>query len=228
MVKSNSQMFVIGGTYPAGDVESDAAYTIWGQHNLWTGEINNEGDNVNDSYWYGYDASASTNVVPDDIYNVIGGDKMGGATLLSPQSGYDFGNDILRTLLTRTAVFSRTPTRSIPTATGSSTPPPLPHHRSLSTGAIVGIVIGSAVGFALISTVWFLISKRVYRNRQRRRSATPGPAYSVANKPESSMSPGMSHMSWPGSVATYCEAPPPLEMDAQNPPVAELCAQQPM
>ncbi len=75
MMKGNSQMMVIGGTYPDSD-ECDGAKELWGQHNLFTGTADNVGNN--DSYWANYDPNITSNVVPVDVYNVVGGDKNGG------------------------------------------------------------------------------------------------------------------------------------------------------
>lgn len=168
MVKSNSQMIVIGGVYPGSDM-CDLASTYWAQHNFWTGTLNNDGDN--DTYWALFNPNVTSNVVPVDVYSAVGGDKNGNATLLSPKSGYDSGNDILGTLLARKPTFAtRAPTRPIATTspTASPTPPPPPPSSGLSTGAIVGIAIGSAAGLGLLVLAWYLVSRRARRRRQER------------------------------------------------------------
>jgi hypothetical protein len=113
MVKSYSQMMVIGGSYPASDM-CDLASQYWAQHNLWTGTLGNEGNNVNGTYWALFNPNLTSNVVPADVYNIVGGNKDGGATQLSPKAGYDPGNSPgLDTLLRRKPTFTRTPTRVV-------------------------------------------------------------------------------------------------------------------
>ncbi|KAF8860177.1 hypothetical protein BDZ45DRAFT_545669, partial [Acephala macrosclerotiorum] len=172
IVKSMSQMLVIGGTYPNSDM-CDGAYEYWGQHNLWTGTINNDGNNQ--TYWALFNDNVTTNVVPVDVYGVVGGNKNGGATQVTPKGGYDPGNGLLQTLFQRKASITRTPTSTIATSTSSSTssstttPPPIPPSPGLSTGAIIGISIGGAAALIFIAVVWFIVSKRVRQRRQERR-----------------------------------------------------------
>src|SRR5689334_17793592 len=72
MVLGNSQMFVIGGTYPnQGDADvCDWAHSAWAQHNLFTGTKGNVSDNPNDTYWALPNTSITSNVVPIDVCNV--------------------------------------------------------------------------------------------------------------------------------------------------------------
>ncbi|KAJ3528892.1 hypothetical protein NM208_g10000 [Fusarium decemcellulare] len=172
MVKHMSQLFVIGGTYTDTDA-CDLAYDAWSMHNFWTGTNNNDGDN--ETYWAIYDPDITENVVPIDVYNVTGGNKNGGAKLAAPKDGFDDGNKPLQDLLgRRPSIAERSPTRSIPSTTGTSPPSPSPTGDSgsgLSTGAIVGIAIGGAVGLALILLVWFCIGRRVVRRREERRQS---------------------------------------------------------
>jgi hypothetical protein len=225
MVKGNSQMFVIGGTYPSSDI-CDLASDIWGQHNLFTGTRGNQGNN--DSYWALYDPNITSNVVPIDVYNVIGGDKNGGATQLSPKSGYDTPNGALQTLLARKPSFAaRSPTRSIPTAgatstststttsttTSTSTPTP---SGPLSTGAIVGIAVGGAVVLGLAVFAWCVIGKRAARRREQRREQRWHSHVSQASHYVPSVtSPQMAHSSWsPGPHQhQHFSGPPPAELD---------------
>ncbi|RYP38290.1 hypothetical protein DL767_002621 [Monosporascus sp. MG133] len=168
MVRSNSQMFVIGGTYPNPEDSNlcDLAQHAWAQHNLCTGTKGNTG--TNDAYWDLFNPNFTTNVVPDDIYNITGGDKNGGATVLSPKLGWDVPNSGLETLLARKPTFAaRSPTRLIPTQTSSPLPPPSPP--PLSTGAIVGIVTGSAVSLCIIIFVCCIRGRSVRRRREERR-----------------------------------------------------------
>ncbi|KAJ6439168.1 telomere-associated RecQ helicase [Purpureocillium lavendulum] len=163
MVKSMSQLFVIGGTYTDTDA-CDLAVDAWAQHNFWTGTSQNAGDNK--TYWALYDPNVTSNVVPVDIYSAVGGTKDGNATLVSPKAGFDSGNKPLEDLLgRRPTIPPRSPTRHISSPTNSSTPtptptptPPAPPTSSLSTGAIVGIAISGAVGaLLLVLLVWILI-----------------------------------------------------------------------
>ncbi|KAH7129156.1 hypothetical protein EDB81DRAFT_846090 [Dactylonectria macrodidyma] len=167
MVKSMSQLMVIGGTYTDTD-NCDLAYDIWAQHNFWTGTFNNQGNN--ETYWAQYDSSVTSNVVPVDVYSVVGGDKNGNAKLKKPKAGFDSASrPILEELMgRRPSISQRTPTRSITVPTNLSTPSPSPSS-GLSTGAIVGIAIGGAIGLALILLAWFCIGRRVVRRREERR-----------------------------------------------------------
>ena len=180
MALGNSQMFVIGGTYPnRGDEDRcDLAAEAWAQHNLFTGTKGNVGDN--DTYWAVPDPNITSNVVPIDVYKAVGGDKNGGATLHAPKSGYDTPNGILQTLLTRTPTFAaRAPTRTIPTPTAPPPSEPQGGSASLSTGAIVGIVIGSVVGLlGLIILACWLIGRRRIRRRSDQQQLQQSPAMS--------------------------------------------------
>lgn len=176
MVMGRSQMMVIGGTYPDSD-RCDLAQDIWAQHNIWTGGVNNTGDPPQDTYWAVYSPNVSSNVVPIDVYRLVGGDKNGGATLLTPKNGFDTGNNTgtgLAALLARKPNFqTRTATRSIPCtqscpstpATSTATNSQAPHR--LPTGAIVGIAIGGAAGLALVLCGWWLLAKRHHQRRRQ-------------------------------------------------------------
>ncbi|PVH94020.1 hypothetical protein DM02DRAFT_694321 [Periconia macrospinosa] len=172
MIKSMSQFYVIGGTYSDTDA-CDLAYIPWAQHNLWTGTLNNAGDN--DTYWALYNPNVTSNVVPIDVYSVVGGNKEGGATLKSPKDGFDVGNRPLMDQLGKRPSFpQRTPTREItvPTPTPSKTDTPQdPSDPALSTGAIVGIAIGSVVGLTLVAFVCFSIRRKIVRRREARRQS---------------------------------------------------------
>lgn len=223
MVKSNSQMLVIGGSYPDTDICDTAAYA-WAQHNLWTGEKDNAGY-ANETYWALYSPNVSTNVVPADVYGVIGGDKNGGATLRTPKAGYDQGDSILSTLLTRTPTFMRTATR--PTTTSTTTapvppPPPAPSpRRGLATGAIVGIAIGGAVALGLILWAWIVLGSRVQRRRrvrleQRRQSQTTYASYGHDSSSPAMMSPQLQTGHWVAApVSPQYPAVPPTELPSQ-------------
>ncbi|KAM6506527.1 hypothetical protein FSOLCH5_013502 [Fusarium solani] len=214
MVKSMSQLFVIGGTYTDNDA-CDLAVDAWAQHNFWTGTWNNDGDNKR--YWAPYDPNVTSNVVPWDVYNVTGGDKDGGATREAPKAGFDPGNKPLQVLLgRRPSIPERSPTRHITAPTRSPTPSSGP---ALSTGSIVGIAVGGAVGLALVLLVWFCIGRRVIRRREeRRQSQITQPSYysggNMAGAP-SMVSPHTSLGIWtmgsgPGSPQ------PPFELPTQQ------------
>ncbi|KAH7139937.1 hypothetical protein B0J13DRAFT_596864 [Dactylonectria estremocensis] len=225
IVKSMSQLLVIGGTYTDTD-NCDLAYDIWALHNFWTGTLDNQGNN--ETYWAQYDSNVTSNVVPVDVYSVVGGDKHGGAKLKKPKAGFDSENKpLLEELLgRRPSIPKRSPTRSITVPTKSSTPSPSPSASpgsGLSTGAIVGIAVGGAIGLALLLLVWFCIGRRVVRRREeRRRCEMRQSSYSIVSStagvpimvsPQASMGMGMG----PGSPEL--ETPPP-------PPPSELPAQQ--
>ena len=160
MVKSSSQMFVIGGHYLPGTDNCDGAQLIWGQHDFWTGTFNNSGNS--DIFWALYDPNVTSYVVPIDVYGVVGGDENGNATLLSPRSNYDPGNSDLEALLKLKPTFCRgqkTPNN----CTQSST------HSHISTGVIVGIAIGSVAALVLLVFGLYLARKRAQMRKEERR-----------------------------------------------------------
>ncbi|KAG8422309.1 hypothetical protein J3459_010463 [Metarhizium acridum] len=168
MVKSMSQLFVIGGTYTDTNA-CDLAVDAWAQHNFWTGTYHNQGDNK--TYWALFDPNVTDNVVPIDVYGVVGGDRSGGATLTSPKGGFDPGNKPLQDLMARKpTISSRSPTRHVASPTGTPTPPPVPGP-TLSAGAIAGIVVGSVAGVSLLLFGWFLVGRMVVRRRRERRQS---------------------------------------------------------
>ena len=225
MVKGQSQMIVIGGKYPDNPDSCDLAYTYWAEHNLWTGTLNNQGNN--DTYWALYNPNVTTNVVPDDVYNVTGGTKNGGATLLAPISGWDQGNAAgLGSLLTRKPTFTRQVTRGGPTSSPTNTTTPTSAHSTpsphkLSAGAIAGIAIGGAVALILILVAWYLIRMQLWKKWQERRphsqmtqltqGSSPYPGYGP-----STMSPQSVPEQWaPGPGGSPGPAsPPPTELPA--------------
>jgi hypothetical protein len=236
MVKHMSQLFVIGGTYTDTDA-CDLAYDAWSMHNFWTGTNNNAGNN--ETYWAIYNPNITENVVPVDVYNVTGGNKKGGAKLEAPKDGFDEGNKPLQDLLgRRPEIAERSPTRSIPSTTGTSTASPKPTETNspdskLSTGAIVGIAIGGAVGLGLLLLAWFCIGKKVNRRREERRQSSMTQSQYQSNggnliHPPSTVSPLTStgywghgpepvsphHMSPHQSISVY--QAPPTELPAEQ------------
>ncbi|KAK4231534.1 autophagy-related protein 3 [Podospora fimiseda] len=157
----NSQMLVLGGTFPLTD-ECDVPEQF-GLHNLDLGQ-----QNPKKNSWMIYAANKTTYTVPDPIIKVIGGRSTGGATKTAPDKG--FNHPDLNRLMTRTANLpSRTPTRTIPTDEGKK------GETNLPTGAIAGITIGAVIVFLaiLIGGCWFV--KRHKRNKRLKMSNNIGP-----------------------------------------------------
>ncbi|KMQ81440.1 hypothetical protein RF55_26315, partial [Lasius niger] len=126
-------------------------------------------------YWDLPNPNVTSNVVPVDVYSVVGGNKYGGATLVGPKVGFDSTNKPLQDLLSRRpSLPPRSPTRHIPDPAISSTPVPK-GPSTLSAGAIAGIAIGGVAGLALVLFIWFLIGKRVARRREERRQSVMTP-----------------------------------------------------
>lgn len=227
MVLGNSQMFIIGGTYPnAGDEDiCDLAQTAWAQHNLFTGTAGNVGDNPNGTYWALPNTSITSNVVPNDVYNVVGGDKNGGATLLAPKSGYDTPNGGLQTLLTRKPTFvARSATRAVTTATSTPSPAPPPESSSsLSTGAIVGIAIASVVGLGFILILaWCVIRRQRHRRRRRSEEQRQESFMSEPYYGPSTVSPQSAQAPFPPPTAAPATFTPQLEDTSPRLRPAEL------
>ncbi|KAK6495982.1 hypothetical protein TWF481_003027 [Arthrobotrys musiformis] len=110
--------------------------------------------------------------VPQMIYETIGGDANGGATLTQPPGGFNQAG--MSTVFaefasaTSTAPASTT-TSSTETTSATSSPSSSP---ALSGGAIGGIAVGAVVIIALIAVgIWFYLRKR----REPRDLATPLP-----------------------------------------------------
>lgn len=155
-VVNKAQMLIIGGTFPL--TQDCDASPQFGTHNLVLGQQSDPGANP----WELFSPNLTTYAVPDIVLSIVGGQATGGATNRSPPGGFD--NPDLDVLMTKKAsVPTRTPTRAVPGATGSS-------HSSgsqLSTGAIAGVAVGGAV--VLIS----LLGGLCFFIRQRRRNLTP-------------------------------------------------------
>lgn len=159
-VVNKAQMLIIGGTFPLTQ-DCDAA-SQWGTHNLVLGQQSDP----DAAPWQLFSPNLTTYAVPDMILSVVGGQATGGATNRSPSAGFD--NPDLDVLMTKKAsVATRTPTRAVPGATGSSHPSGSP----LSTGAIAGIAVGGAFVLAAL-----LVGLCLFIRRRRRDvvNAPPG------------------------------------------------------
>ncbi|KAL2164453.1 hypothetical protein VTH06DRAFT_3669 [Thermothelomyces fergusii] len=160
-VVDSAQMIVMGGTFPTTD--SCDAPAQYGLHNMDLG-MQNE---VN-ALWRYFKTNLTQYAVPDPIVRVIGGSASGGATKTAPAHG--FSHPDLRVLMTRKAsIATRTPTRAIPSATGS----PEANDGSLSAGAIAGIAVGGAVALLTLLTALFFI--RRFRRRKYDTTTTTTP-----------------------------------------------------
>jgi hypothetical protein len=167
-VIDNSQMIIIGGTFPTSD-RCDVPEQF-GVHNVDMGKQNPE-----KALWQIFEKNLTTYSLPDDIVSAVGGSAGGGATKLAPDAG--FSNPDLRVLMTRKASLpERTPTRLIPTSTGTPE-----NTNPLSTGAIAGIAVAGAVVAvaAILGIIWCI--------RRRRRGHDPNKAHHLhpANDPAS-------------------------------------------
>jgi len=164
-------MVIIGGTFPLTD-KCDVP-PQFGAHNIDMGL-----QNTDKAPWKLFRPNLSDYVVPEPIISAVGGSGGGGATKTVPASG--FSHTDLTTLMTRKATIAvRTPTRSIPSPTHD--PGQSSGSKSLSTGAIAGIAVGSAVAvvMALIACIW------VFRRQRRRRRLAVAPAGNNKLQPNS-------------------------------------------
>ncbi|KAH6849743.1 hypothetical protein B0I37DRAFT_95767 [Chaetomium sp. MPI-CAGE-AT-0009] len=187
-VIDNAQMIVLGGTFPTSD-RCDVE-TQYGLHNMDMGEQNDD-----KAIWQIFDTNLTGYAVPNRIISAIGGSAGGGATKTAPADG--FSNPDLRVLMTRKAsIATRTPTRAIPTSTGT------PEQDSpLSTSAIAGIAIGGAVALAALVTLTILLIRR----RRRQHNNPPDGSSHAQTKSISTSSHG-----WcgPHTTTTSSHSPP--------------------
>jgi len=103
----------------------------------------------------------------------VGGSSLGGATATAPAGGFN-NQDLAVYFAQQASVASRTPTRSIPTPTNTTSPintAPSHKKKSLSTGAIVGIAIGGALFLIALFVAGFCLIRR-----HRRKQPPPSPA----------------------------------------------------
>ncbi|KAK5664257.1 hypothetical protein OQA88_475 [Cercophora sp. LCS_1] len=150
-VISNSQMMIIGGSFPLTS-QCDAP-DQFGSHNLDLGL-----QNPDHAPWKLFIPNLTTPAVAPPIVSLIGGSPQGSATKTAPSRGFDHPD--LKVLMARKAFISvRTPTRT-PTSTA------VPSKAPLSTGAIAGI---SVAGFVVL--VSLLLGCVCLIRRRRRRIA---------------------------------------------------------
>lgn len=172
-----AQMIVIGGTFPTSD-RCDVPEQ-YGVHNVDLGQQNPE-----KAVWQIFSTNITKYAVPDPIISAIGGSAGGGATKTAPADG--FNDPDLRVLMTRKAnIPARTPTRSIPTATGTPS-----NDRPLSNGAIAGIAVAGAVVLlaAVIGLVWFIRRRRNPQGRNQGQDNNP-PSWSPPGASSTTYSP---------------------------------------
>lgn len=115
------------------------------------------------SSWYVYRKNITEYVVPGPITNEIGGNEQGRATKLEPSKGFDAPD--LKILMTRRYTpDKRLPSRVIPSESGRGS--------SLSTGAIVGIAVGSVSALlGAFACCWYFV-----RRHKRRKAAAAAAA----------------------------------------------------
>ncbi|KAK4237907.1 autophagy-related protein 3 [Achaetomium macrosporum] len=168
-VIDNAQMIIIGGTFPTS--ERCDVPEQYGVHNVDMGEQNRD-----KALWQIFATNITHYIVPDRLIQAVGGSADGGATKTAPATG--FTDPDLRVLMTRKATIpSRTPTRSISTATVA---PEGDGNKPLSKGAIAGITVGG-VGALVAFTLGVLFLIRC-RRRLQARTKNPlalGPASST-------------------------------------------------
>ncbi|KAI9931940.1 hypothetical protein MW887_009441 [Aspergillus wentii] len=130
-----------------------------------------------------YDASASAYEVPSLVYDTVGGDANGNASMMTPSNGFS------TTPIAN--FFQATNNSSSSSNTTSSTPS---KKSEISGGAIAGAVVGSVAGAALIvALILFII------NRRRKQAAT---SYQQAaeNKGFDSSPTGATWRNWDGQM----------------------------
>lgn len=144
---NDSQMFVIGGTFPHNEGACDAP-TAQGSHYLDLGRTNEDR-----AEWYGYRKDFKGYNVPTEIFQKLGGGPDGGATVTQPEHG--FNNSVLATLFQRKLdAVPREPTRTPDFSNG---------------GPNIGVIIGPSLGVgipALAAMFGFYLVRR--RRNQRK------------------------------------------------------------
>ncbi|KAI9730989.1 MAG: hypothetical protein M1834_005450 [Cirrosporium novae-zelandiae] len=189
-VIDNSQMLIIGGTFPNSS-QCDVPQ-LYGTHNLNLGKTN-----AQKAQWYSYMPNLTTYEVPPEIISVVGGGPTGAATLRAPTQGW--GDRDLPVYFTRYYTQAvRTPTRYIPPSTPTSNSNGTSHETNV--GAIVGGTVGGVAGlFIILGGLAFCFCHRRKR-RRREGGGGGGGGQDQKNAPKQPLSelPGSSPLS-PGS-----------------------------
>ncbi|KAK6539649.1 hypothetical protein TWF694_009855 [Orbilia ellipsospora] len=162
----NHTIVVIGGNkvidadtynFPNCDLNSDLAYFFDLNIQGWTSQISS---GAQDEYR-----------VPSPVYEAIGGNAQGGATLTQPPGGFNQAG-----MSTVFAAFATAPPSTTSGSPGTTTSTGGPSNtstpsKSSNTGLIAGVVVGVVALIGIIAFgVWFFIIRR-----RRREEATPTP-----------------------------------------------------
>jgi hypothetical protein len=156
-VVANSQMIIMGGTFPNHTTECDVP-TIYGQHGLDLGKTNKE-----KAKWARFDPNVTMYKIPDEIVTVIGGAPTGGATITAPKEGWahrDLEAEFQRAYTPGT----RSATRDLPVATANSISSKTPAHNKKS---VIGGAVGGVVG-GLPITAGIGLWLHIRRSRKRK------------------------------------------------------------
>ncbi|KAG0136995.1 hypothetical protein HOY82DRAFT_651101 [Tuber indicum] len=149
------------------------------------GKQDNRGDTNGGTYFYdmtnltwSLKYRPSEYRVPKSIYDIIGGNGQGGATITSPGDDKNFAGGLGK-LFASAAPTTHTSSSRIPSSTSGE---PSGGGRSSPTGAIVGGVIGGIALLASLGTgVWVLMLLR------RRSAGTVGGGGTIGGHPENSL-----------------------------------------
>ncbi|KAL1842725.1 hypothetical protein VTJ49DRAFT_4363 [Mycothermus thermophilus] len=193
-----AQMVIIGGTFPTLDMCDSPPQ--FGLHNADLGQ-----QNPDKALWEIFNPNLTQYAVPDAIIDAVGGSPTGGATKTAPADG--FSNPDLSVLMTRKARLpNRTPTRP-------PTPVPEPDgDSSLSTGAIAGIAVGSAVALlAFLAGIYLLIRRRRESNGGVDKPGFP-PGSPQTWNPDTPVTSPYSHSSSPYQVGAPFIPAKPIEL----------------
>lgn len=203
-VVNSGQMLIIGGTFPL--TENCDSPPTWGTHNLDLGKQSGK-------MWNDYQINITSYVVPSEVISVVGGSSLGGATATAPAAGFD-NSDLSVYFTQRATVASRTPTRAIPTSTGSSTNSP--SSKRLSTGAIAGIAVAGAVVLLALLLGAFCCIRRHRRNHLKPPPAQYHPSPIYTQVPITPQSPPPQVGQRPQSHLYQLPAAVPVELSASN------------
>ncbi|KAE9979937.1 hypothetical protein EG327_006845 [Venturia inaequalis] len=172
-VINRTQMLIMGGSFP-NTQECDAPNQS-GTHNM---DLSGNATGL----WTLFQPNKTSYNVPPEIIKQIGGGGKGGATLRTPEQGWD-SND-LGVYFTRIPSLSiRTATRNIPTATSTSTPKPGTVSSGKKIGTIVGAVLGGLVLLALLLLGCLWILKRIKTKREQREANRPPGELDASTQP---------------------------------------------